>query len=55
MKDPATLIAAHEGHGAYMQDVTEGELPHYLAMGPELTRPNRGLPRLISRARSSHS
>ncbi len=44
VRDPATLIAAHEGHGAYMRDVTDGELPHYLAMGPELTRPNRGLP-----------
>lgn len=44
VRNPATLVAAHEGHGAYMQDVVEQELPHYLAMGPELTRPNRGLP-----------
>ena len=27
-----------------MQDVVDGDLPHYLSMGPELTRPNRGLP-----------
>ena len=27
-----------------MQDVVDGDLPHYMAMGPELTRPNRGLP-----------
>ena len=44
VRDPATLIGAHEGHGAYLRDVTDGELPHFLAMGPELTRPNRGLP-----------
>ena len=44
VRDPATLVEAHEGHGPYMQDVTKSELPHYLAMGPELSRPNRGLP-----------
>lgn len=38
------LVDAHEGRGAYMQDVVDGDLPHYLSMGPELTRPNRGLP-----------
>jgi aromatic-L-amino-acid decarboxylase len=27
-----------------MHDVADGELPHYLSLGPELTRPNRGLP-----------
>jgi aromatic-L-amino-acid decarboxylase len=26
-----------------MQDVAGQELPHYFALGPELTRPNRGL------------
>jgi aromatic-L-amino-acid decarboxylase len=44
VRDPATLVKAHEGQGPYMQDVTQSELPHYLAMGPELSRPNRGLP-----------
>lgn len=36
-------MEAHEGHGAYMQDVADQELPHYFALGPELTRPSRGL------------
>ena len=44
VRDVAHLIDAHAGRGAYMQDVVDGDLPHYLAMGPELTRPNRGLP-----------
>lgn len=51
VRDAATLVTAHQGRGAYMQDVTERQLPgdgnvlpHYFAMGPELTRPNRGLP-----------
>lgn len=43
VRDTAPLVAAHEGHGAYMQDVGEHDLPHFLAMGPELTRPSRGL------------
>lgn len=43
VRDTDALIAAHEGHGSYMQDVADGSLPHYYAMGPELTRPNRGL------------
>ncbi len=38
------LVDAHDGRGAYMRDVVDGNLPHYLSMGPELTRPNRGLP-----------
>ncbi len=51
VRDTASLVAAHEGRGAYMQDVTERRLPGdgqvlplYFSMGPELTRPNRGLP-----------
>jgi aromatic-L-amino-acid decarboxylase len=44
VRDPADLVAAHEGRGAYMQDVVDIGLPHYLERGPELTRPNRGLP-----------
>ena len=51
VRDTDTLVAAHQGRGAYMQDVTERRLPGgdrvlplYFAMGPELTRPNRGLP-----------
>lgn len=44
VRDPAMLTAAHEGRGAYMQDVVDLDLPHYLERGPELTRPNRGLP-----------
>lgn len=43
IRDPATVVEAHEGAGAYMQDVTGGELPSYFEMGPELTRPNRGI------------
>jgi len=43
VRDRSTLVEAHEGRGSYMQDVAEGGLPHYFAMGPELTRPNRGL------------
>lgn len=44
VRDRATLVAAHEGRGAYMRDVVDLSLPHYLEMGPELTRPSRGLP-----------
>jgi aromatic-L-amino-acid decarboxylase len=44
VRDVAHLVDAHEGRGAYMHDVADGELPHYLSLGPELTRPNRGLP-----------
>ncbi len=44
VRDPQALIEAHSGRGVYMRDVSEGSLPHYLEMGPELTRPFRGLP-----------
>ncbi len=44
VRDRAKLVAAHEGRGAYMRDVVDISLPHYLEMGPELTRPSRGLP-----------
>jgi len=38
------LVEAHEGRGAYMQDLVDSDLlPQYFAMGPELTRPFRGL------------
>lgn len=39
------LIDALEGRGAYMQDVPAhaAAIPNYFAMGPELTRPARGL------------
>ena len=43
MRDPRAVAEAHEGAGAYMQDVVSGELPHYMELGPELTRPNRGI------------
>jgi aromatic-L-amino-acid decarboxylase len=43
MRDRAAVVDAHEGFGAYMQDVVDGELPHYMEMGPEQTRPNRGV------------
>jgi aromatic-L-amino-acid decarboxylase len=43
VRDTKSLIDAHEGRGSYMQDVEGQELPHYFALGPELTRPNRGL------------
>lgn len=45
VRDGAALAAAHTGRGGYMQDVVDlTELPHYFALGPELTRPFRGLP-----------
>jgi aromatic-L-amino-acid decarboxylase len=43
MRDTETLAEAHERQGLYMQDAGGQELPHYFALGPELTRPNRGL------------
>ena len=43
VRDVKPLIQAHEGQGAYMQDVEQQELPHFFSMGPELTRPNRGM------------
>ncbi len=44
VRDVEHLVDAHEGEGAYMQDVIDSRLPHYMAMGPEQSRPNRGLP-----------
>ena len=45
VRDGAALVTAHEGRGAYMQDVQDLDaVPNYFAMGPELTRPFRGLP-----------
>ncbi len=43
VRDTSRLVDAHEGRGAYMRDVAETVVPHYLARGPELTRPARGL------------
>lgn len=43
VRDPAAVAAAHAGAGAYLQDATDADLPHYWEMGPELTRPNRGI------------
>ncbi len=44
VRDVGQLAEAHGGRGVYMQDVVDGDLPHYMELGPELTRPNRGLP-----------
>lgn len=42
--DGNTLIQANEGRGAYMQDVMDDpDIPHFFALGPELSRPFRGL------------
>lgn len=44
VRDRAALRAAHAGSGAYLRDVAAtDELPHYFQLGPELTRPTRGL------------
>ncbi len=43
IREPVAVVEAHEGAGAYMQDIPAVELPHYMEMGPELTRPNRGI------------
>jgi len=45
VRDEATLMEALDGRGAYMQDVPDhaAAIPNYFAMGPELTRPARGL------------
>jgi aromatic-L-amino-acid decarboxylase len=43
-RDPSALAAAHEGRGTYMQDVGDQDRPHFFEMGPELTKPTRGLP-----------
>ena len=45
VRSERNLIEALEGRGAYMQDVPDhaSAIPNYFAMGPELTRPARGL------------
>lgn len=43
VRNRSAVVDAHEGAGAYMQDIARVELPHYMEMGPELTRPNRGV------------
>lgn len=43
VRNTETLVDAHEGRGSYMQDIADDSLPQYYAMGPELSRPNRGL------------
>lgn len=42
VRDPSTLVEAHEGWGSYLRGIPAIEgLPHYTQRGPELTRPNR--------------
>jgi aromatic-L-amino-acid decarboxylase len=42
--DGRALVEAHEGRGAYMQDVVDDpRVPDYFALGAELSRPYRGL------------
>ncbi len=43
VRDRVALVEANRGSGAYMQDVPDGELPHFASLSPEMTRPNRGL------------
>lgn len=44
VRDRATLTAANVEHGAYMRALPSVDgLPHYFELGPELTRPFRGL------------
>ncbi len=44
VRDRRSLIEAHEGRGAYMQDLVDSaDFPQFFALGPELTRPFRGL------------
>jgi aromatic-L-amino-acid decarboxylase len=43
VRDISTLVDAHSGEGVYMQDVGEGETPHFFQLGTELTRPYRGI------------
>lgn len=45
VRDERRLVDSLEGRGSYMQDVPAHgrEVPNYFAMGPELTRPPRGL------------
>jgi len=42
VRDPETLVEAHEGWGSYFRGMPSIEgLPNYFHRGPELTRPNR--------------
>jgi aromatic-L-amino-acid decarboxylase len=43
VRDIEALVDAHSGRGVYMQDVGEGETPHFFQLGTELTRPYRGI------------
>ena len=44
VRDEAELLRSLDERGSYMQDVpAHGAIPNYFAMGPELTRPARGL------------
>jgi aromatic-L-amino-acid/L-tryptophan decarboxylase len=44
VRDEHTLRTAHQGDGAYLQDISGiDQLPDYAALGPELTREYRGL------------
>ncbi|OLR93338.1 pyridoxal phosphate-dependent decarboxylase family protein [Actinokineospora bangkokensis] len=43
VRDPATLRAAHDGTGSYLQDIGAGGVPDPARLGPELTHEIRGL------------
>jgi aromatic-L-amino-acid decarboxylase len=43
VRDRAALVDAHEARAAYLQDLPQTVMPHYMTMGPELTRPSRGV------------
>ena len=45
VRDGDALVEAHAGSGSYLRDIVDIEgLPHFYSLGPELTRPFRGLP-----------
>ncbi len=45
VRDGDALVEAHAGSGSYLRDTVDIEgLPHFYSLGPELTRPFRGLP-----------
>jgi aromatic-L-amino-acid decarboxylase len=44
VRHPGALERAHQGTGAYQQDLPRApRVPHYYLRGPELTRPFRGV------------
>ena len=44
VREPERLVEAHEGAVRTCANITDDGLPHYFSMGPELSRPHRGLP-----------